>query len=471
MRWAWVPTIMSLVMVWFPMAGHAAGGPAGASTTGSSTPPTGNAALGAAGTAGAAGAAGAAAAPTPTDPVTGIQAGQTAVIDQAHQGPITTAKSAVDNDELAKDNYDRALASDRAALAKDASTVDLDTQKLTSDQDGLAVAVTANVAAQARLQKDHTRLRDILVGLYTGSDSGPPPAGTAPLSLIQQQMYGQAEATVVVNEVVKDLHADVQTAAADGRRQAQLTTAVAGDTSALANDRQLAAAAGTRVSSDAANLGRAQASLAADQTHLTAAVAAQHAAVAVIVGPPAPGGGLSILGRSALSPTQLTAWFNATGYADLTSTPVSQLATWYVEDGTKEGVRGDIAFAQAVLETGGFDSSDAVTLNNYAGMGHCDTCAQGWALPSPEDGVLGQLQLLRIFAAGSAADGPGLPAPVLPALTPANEARQGCCQTWESLTGVWATDPAYASSILLLYQEILVSAESAAALTEGVPTA
>ena len=54
-----------------------------------------------------------------------------------------------------------------------------------------------------------------------------------------------------------------------------------------------------------------------------------------------------------------------------------------------------MAFAQAVLETGGFSSPDAVDLNNYAGIGHCDTCGQGWAFPSPQAGVLGQLQLLR----------------------------------------------------------------------------
>jgi hypothetical protein len=66
---------------------------------------------------------------------------------------------------------------------------------------------------------------------------------------------------------------------------------------------------------------------------------------------------------------------------------------------------------------------------------------------------------LRIYA------DPGTPpvdaaAPVLPSLTSTNQDRSGCCDTWESLTGVWATDPAYGSEILSLYQQMLLFALS-----------
>ncbi len=47
---------------------------------------------------------------------------------------------------------------------------------------------------------------------------------------------------------------------------------------------------------------------------------------------------------------------------------------------------------------------------------------------------------------------------MLPALTPAQEGRSGCCQTWESLTGIWATDPTYGAQILSIYQEMLAFA-------------
>jgi hypothetical protein len=98
-----------------------------------------------------------------------------------------------------------------------------------------------------------------------------------------------------------------------------------------------------------------------------------------------------------------------------------------------------------------------VSLNNYAGIGHCDSCASGFAFPSPYGGVLGHVQLLRIFAdAGPAPN--GAPAPVLPSLAPAHQFRAGCCSTWESLTGIWASDPSYGEQILLIYQQMLASA-------------
>ena len=46
--------------------------------------------------------------------------------------------------------------------------------------------------------------------------------------------------------------------------------------------------------------------------------------------------GLSIMGASALNGPELTAWFAAQGYTDLTSTSIAQLANWYVTDGVKE---------------------------------------------------------------------------------------------------------------------------------------
>jgi len=167
-----------------------------------------------------------------------------------------------------------------------------------------------------------------------------------------------------------------------------------------------------------------------------------------------PPGQVSILGGAALTTTQLVGWFNSRGYVDFTSAPIEQLAAWYMRDGAEVGVRGDVAFAQAVLETGGFGSPDAVSLSNFAGIGHCDTCASGWTFPSPEGGVLGQVQLLRIFA-DSHPPPQGAPAPVLPSLTPAKEISAGCCSTVESLTGVWATDPTYGQQILAIYGDML----------------
>ena len=171
-------------------------------------------------------------------------------------------------------------------------------------------------------------------------------------------------------------------------------------------------------------------------------------------GPAVAPGQLSVLGGSALDGAQLAGWFDAQGYEDLTSASIGQLASWYIQYGAEEGVRGDLAFAQAVLETGGFSSPDATDLSNFAGIGHCDTCDSGWAFPSPQGGVLGQIQLLRIFA--DSGPGPvGAPGPVLGALAAGKEMSAGCCSTIESLTGVWATDPAYGQQVLDIYAQML----------------
>ena len=67
----------------------------------------------------------------------------------------------------------------------------------------------------------------------------------------------------------------------------------------------------------------------------------------------------------------------------------------FVEEGTAEGVRGDLAFAQAIIETGSFSVAAG---NNYSGIGVCDCCTGGYAFATPRDGVRAQIQLLRNYA-------------------------------------------------------------------------
>jgi Mannosyl-glycoprotein endo-beta-N-acetylglucosaminidase len=373
---------------------------------------------------------------------------------------VEAAQTAVGTDQTAVGNDQANLAQDQTTSAMDAAAAEQATQKLGGDRAALALAIKADTAAQARLQIDRARLRTILVAIYAGSGIGPPLTGGVALSIIQDELYGQTEATIVVHTVVKGVGVDVRNASATHQRHLQLAAAVATDTSTLASDTTSAAAARQQVAADQTSLSAAQLGLTADQERLGRAVATQRAAVRAVVGPPAPGGGLSVMGLSALTGAQMAGWFTVAGFADLTSVPIAQLADWYVQQGSRLGVRGDVAFAQAVLETGGFASSDAVTLSNYAGIGHCDTCSQGWAFPSPAGGVLGQLQLLRIFATSSGVSAAGLPPPVLPALTTAHESRAGCCQTWEALSGVWASDPSYGAQILSLYQQMLAFALS-----------
>ena len=173
----------------------------------------------------------------------------------------------------------------------------------------------------------------------------------------------------------------------------------------------------------------------------------------------------SILGPAAMTAAEMAAWFEASGRVAATAATISQLASWYVSEGRAEGVRGDIAFAQAVVETGAFDSPDAVNINNYAGVGHCDSCHQGLRFASPLLGVRGQIQLLRTYADATLTSAQLPSPPAIAVLAPQAQGARGCCHTWNALTGVWATDPEYGTTILGVYVEMLSFAVATAVST------
>lgn len=86
----------------------------------------------------------------------------------------------------------------------------------------------------------------------------------------------------------------------------------------------------------------------------------------------------------------------------LTSCTLEQLAEIFLEEGKAEGVRGDIAFAQSLHETGYFKFGGIVlpSQNNYAGIGALNGNATGQAatFPDPRTGVRAQIQHLKAYA-------------------------------------------------------------------------
>ena len=399
-------------------------------------------------------------APPPVN-LAAIRSAQAAAVTQRHQPSIALAGLAVSESELAASRDQSTAARAQAQAAAVQAIAATAGARLGSDQASLLQAATVDRTANSRLGEDRARLRGLALGVYTGALTGPQPATLQSLTTDEQAAFDGGEVDVVAQVVVTNLAADTSAAAIADRQYRKLQLTVSSDQIALTADQARAAVAAGQVPVAMAAAALAQRQLTASRGVLATARAELQADLAVVAGPPslAPSG-LSVMGRSALDANELTVWFDNQGYSDLTPATVGQLAGWYLSAGAAEGVRGDVAFAQAVLETGGFSSPDAVSLNNYAGIGHCDTCATGWAFPTPDGGVVGQLQLLRIFAGAGTAPKPA-PAPVLAALTPLHQDRSGCCPTWESLTGVWATDPAYATQILLLYQQILTSATAA----------
>jgi hypothetical protein len=169
-----------------------------------------------------------------------------------------------------------------------------------------------------------------------------------------------------------------------------------------------------------------------------------------------------ILGGSRLSAGQIVAWFNGRqpqppGVYDAT-VPVETLARYFVEEGAMEGVTGDVAFVQGVIETGWFRFSGSVAAwkNNIAGIGAVDgNPGAAAAFPDARTGVRAQIQHLRAYA------DPGADTCTAPPLhSPCVDPRfhlvvpKGRAPLWNQLgNGNWATAPAYGTDILARYQE------------------
>ena len=157
---------------------------------------------------------------------------------------------------------------------------------------------------------------------------------------------------------------------------------------------------------------------------------------------------LSIEGDSAFTAKELDQWFTSEGVTSRANAPIDKLTGFYISEGAAEGVRGDMAFAQSMVETGSFGNPDTINLNNFAGIGHCDSCASGMRFDSPQLGVRAQMQLLKSYAEAD-------PTYANPLVNPKLHGPPGCCQTWTELTRSWASDPNYGPKILSVYEAML----------------
>jgi Mannosyl-glycoprotein endo-beta-N-acetylglucosaminidase len=178
-------------------------------------------------------------------------------------------------------------------------------------------------------------------------------------------------------------------------------------------------------------------------------------------------GTITVMGDSTLTGEQIASWFESRGaHARLSgNTTISDLASLYVEEGAAEHVRGDIAFAQSILETGWF--AHAVD-NNYGGIGACDGCNGEIAFATPRDGVRGQIQMLRNYAdptsrAATLANPPSPPIygrdPVAAAQSYDTFFAKGRVPTWNLMgNGNWATAAGYAPRVLGLYFDMVAFA-------------
>ncbi len=139
---------------------------------------------------------------------------------------------------------------------------------------------------------------------------------------------------------------------------------------------------------------------------------------------------------------------------NITVTP-EQLISYYYEEGGREGVRPDVAFAQALKETGFFRYGGDVVpeQNNYCGLGTTGGGVKGAYFASSQQGVRAHIQHLLAYASTRK--------PVEPVVDPRyalvrSSYGKRTLDTWEDLNGRWAVPGyTYGQSIMSMFKDML----------------
>lgn len=155
----------------------------------------------------------------------------------------------------------------------------------------------------------------------------------------------------------------------------------------------------------------------------------------------------TILGQTFLSPQQMDQFVKKTNESGI------QLGNYYLAVGEYYGIRGDVAFAQAMHETDYLRFTGVVQpeQNNFAGLGATGPDDPGASFDTPEEGVIAHLQHLYAYASTES----------LPDKYPLLDPRfdlvdRGSATTWTALNGKWAVPgDTYGQSILNLYERMI----------------
>jgi hypothetical protein len=129
------------------------------------------------------------------------------------------------------------------------------------------------------------------------------------------------------------------------------------------------------------------------------------------------------------------------------------IAPAYLKVGEKYGVRGDMAFAQSLIETGWFkfDGGTAVTpdQHNYCGMGVTSKGMKGNSFDTIEAGVTAQVQHLLAYASKNA-----IPAGETVLDPRFKYVTRGIAPHWEDLNNRWAMNTHYGQDIVALFDKL-----------------
>ncbi len=140
--------------------------------------------------------------------------------------------------------------------------------------------------------------------------------------------------------------------------------------------------------------------------------------------------GVTIMGRSVCTREQMERFLlknNPKAKAYVYLIPI------FLEEGQAEGVRGDLAFAQSLKETGFFKFGNDVHpgQNNFAGLGAVGGHACGCSFKTAREGVRAQIQHLKAYGSTRALN--------FPCVDPRfNMPKRRCAVCFEDLGGRWA---------------------------------
>ena len=130
---------------------------------------------------------------------------------------------------------------------------------------------------------------------------------------------------------------------------------------------------------------------------------------------------------------------------------IDELVNLFLSEGETEGIKGDIAFCQAIKESGWFNFGGDVLpeQNNYCGLGTVGGGAKGLYFKTAEEGIRAQIQHLQAYCK------------IAPLKTNQVDPRyhlvaKGIAPNWEDLNGKWAVPGInYGQEIVELYERML----------------
>jgi hypothetical protein len=145
-----------------------------------------------------------------------------------------------------------------------------------------------------------------------------------------------------------------------------------------------------------------------------------------------------IFGAAEVSKEQMANFIRRHNPLPRLTVAIEEIVELYWEEAGHEGIRPDLALAQALLETGFFRFGGDVVpeQNNFAGIGTTGRGARGAWFESPRIGVRAHIQHLLAYTTTRE--------PARPIVDPRYELVRALpqyfaqCATWESLGGKWA---------------------------------